>query len=353
MALPPPWLTRLARALGLAALEGASLGFAAWALLAHAAMPAYARENTLEPALRMRELGCMGLGVVAVLAAAGWIFATKRRQGMDFLERGALRLAPIALSGPAVLVLDWRLWPGRDAVFYTLVLALGLGLQVAFVAAWDQGRLFDLERLRGLVRAAGRAIDRYVLGRVDLPLVAVLLGSCGYAVYFSAITITNHRNLGTTIDLAIENNLMWNLVHGGPLFKSTPFSPTGSHLGHHATFFSYVLAPVYLLAPRPETLLAIQATLLGAAALPLFLYARRHVPPWIAAVVAWAYLVYPPLHGANLYDFHYLPLGIPCLWWVLYALESRQRVMALVAVLVTMSVREDVAASPSSECSCC
>jgi uncharacterized membrane protein len=138
---------------------------------------------------------------------------------------------------------------------------------------------------------------------------------------------------------------MWNLVHGGPIFRSTPFSgPTGgSHLGHHATFFAYLLAPIYLVAPRPETLLVVQAVLLGAGAIPLFLYARRHLPAWTAAIVACAYLAYPPLHGANLYDFHYLPLGIPFLWWTLYALDSRRLWMALVVALVTMSIREDVA----------
>jgi len=63
----------------------------------------------------------------------------------------------------------------------------------------------------------------------------------------------------------------------------------------------------------------------------------------MAAVVACAYLAYPPLHGANLYDFHYLPLGIPFVWWVLHAVESRRRIMAIVVALVAMSVREDVA----------
>jgi uncharacterized membrane protein len=61
--------------------------------------------------------------------------------------------------------------------------------------------------------------------------------------------------------------------------------------------------------------------------------------------VAVMYLLYPPLHGANLYDFHYLPLGVFFLWLVLYAVESRRRVLALCAALLALSVREDVAAN--------
>jgi uncharacterized membrane protein len=345
MASDAPWLTRLARALGLGALEGASAALALWTVHAYHAMPAYARDNKLEPDARRGELVAIVLGVTASVVLAGAVFARKRRQGLDTLEHVVRRLSPLALLGPAGLLLDWRLWPGRESVFYTLVLGVGLCVPVSLLVAWSSGRLFALDRLRTRIRDAWRRVAHWIPRSIDWPLVAVLLAAASYAVYFSAITIENHRNLGTSIDLAIENNLMWNIVHGGPFFRSTPFDgPTGgSHFGHHATFFSYLLAPFYLLAPRPETLLVVQATLLGAAAVPLFLYARRHVAPWIAVVVSCAYLAYPPLHGANLYDFHYLPLGIPFLWWVLYAVESRRWIMALVVALVTMSIREDVA----------
>jgi len=344
MASDVPWLTRLARALGLGALEGVSVALALWTVRAHAAMPAYARDNKLETGARTGELAYLALGVVASVVVAGVAFARKRREGLDLLEHVVRRLSPLALVGPAALLLDWRLWPGREYVFYTLVLCVGLCVPASLLVAWRAGRLLALDRLRARAAELVQTMARRIPRGVDWPLVATLLGAAFYALYFSVITVANHRNLGTSIDLAIENNLMWNLVHGGPLFRSTPFSgPTGSHFGHHATFFSYLLAPIYMLAPGPETLLVVQAVLLGGAAWPLFLYARRHVAPWIAVVVAYAYLAYPPLHGANLYDFHYLPLGIPFLWWVLYAVESRRRVMALVAALVTMSIREDVA----------
>jgi uncharacterized membrane protein len=344
MASDAPWLTRLARALGLGALEGASVALAVWTVRASRLLPEYARDNKLEPAARTGELVCLALGVAASVLLAGVIFLRKRREGLDLLEHVVRRLSPLALLGPAALLLDWRLWPGREPVFYTLVLGVGLCLAASLLVAWRAGRLLTLDRVRARIGDVLQTTLRRVPRAIDWPLVAALLGAAFYAVYFSAITIENHHNLGTSIDLAIENNLMWNLVHGGPFFRSTPFSgPTGSHFGHHATFFSYLLAPIYLLAPRPETLLVVQATLLGAAAVPLFLYARRHVSPLVAVVVAYAYLAYPPLHGANLYDFHYLPLGIPFIWWVLYAVESRRRIMAIVAALITMSIREDVA----------
>jgi uncharacterized membrane protein len=50
------------------------------------------------------------------------------------------------------------------------------------------------------------------------------------------------------------------------------------------------------------------------------------------------------LHGSGLYDFHYLPLGPFFLWMTVYALDARRNVMAAIFVVLTLSVREDVAA---------
>jgi uncharacterized membrane protein len=345
MASQLPRLTRVAHAWGLASLEGASVAYGVWTLRAHDWMPPFARDNKIGAADRLRELASIGSGVLFASAIAIGLLMW-HREGLDVVERATRRCLPLALVGAAAVLLDWRLWSGREAVFYTLLLAAGFALQGALLVARRTAPVFALERQLAALRAAWVSAKRRLPSNADLPLLSVLAGAGIYAVYFSAITVENHHNLGTSIDLAIENNLMWNLSHGGPLFWSSPFSgPAGSHLGHHATFFAYVLAPLYLLAPRPETLLVVQATLLGSAAIPLFLYARRHVGPWIAAVVAWAYLVYPPLHGSNLYDFHYLPLGIPFLWWVVYALDSGRRWMALVAALLALSIREDIAGS--------
>jgi uncharacterized membrane protein len=143
----------------------------------------------------------------------------------------------------------------------------------------------------------------------------------------------------------LENNLMWNVVHGEGFFKSSPLSgPRGSHFGYHATFFSYVMAAYYVFWQKPEALLVFQAVMIAAAALPLYGFARLHLGAWAAALIALAYLLYPPVHGSNLYDFHYLPLGVFFLWSTLFLVETGRYKLAALSVLLTLSVREDVAA---------
>jgi len=341
-----PPLSRLARLLGLATLEGASMGMGVWAVISPSAVVEYTRQNSVSPQSRHYTAIDMGIAVAVALVLVGAILWWKRRQGLGAVERLVRRASPLALAGLVPFLFDTRLWEGRELEFLVLAAVLGLGARAAARAVLETPPLFPGLRARTrAILAPARARVAARLARIDAPLLVATAAACAYAIYFSAITIENHRNLGTcSFDLGLEDNLMWNLVHGGPIFKSTPFDgPTGTHLRNHATFFSYVLAPVYWLAPRPETLLVVQASMMGGAAVPLQLYARRHIGPWMGTLVALLYLVYPPLHGANLYDFHYLPLGVLFLWLVLYAAEARRHALTVVAALLAVSVREDVA----------
>jgi uncharacterized membrane protein len=174
----------------------------------------------------------------------------------------------------------------------------------------------------------------------------VCLSILGYATFFGYHTVVHHRNvLSSSLDLGLEDNLVWNVLHRAPLFKSSPLGgPTSSHLGFHATWFAFVIAPFYAIRPNAETLLIIQAFLFGAGALPLYLLGTRLVSPWLACIVSLAYLLYPGLHGSNLYDFHYLPLGPFFLWFAIYFADTRRWIWTAVFVLLALSVREDVAA---------
>jgi uncharacterized membrane protein len=341
-------VARLARVVLLAVGEAASVGLAIWALASHDFLVAYARDNDLEsdrrPYVLLNVAVAVGIGLAVVAGLLVW-----KRGGLDFVERFVRRNAPLALVGALPLLFEWHIWQGRETVFFASVLAFGFGLRAALDVAWSTDPVFApptpwTERVVDRVRALRARVDG-ATKRVDLPLLVVVLCACAYAGYFSRVTIVHHWNImSMSLDLGLEDNLMWNLLHGR-FFRSTPFSgPEGTHFGNHATFFSYVIAPVYAVAPRPETLLVVQSLLMGGAAVPLFLYARRRLAPWVAALVACLYLAYPPLHGANLYEFHYLPLGVFFLWLVLYAVETRRRALTVVAVLLTLSMREDVAA---------
>jgi uncharacterized membrane protein len=337
-----PALTLLARAALFIVGEGLSVGLFLWALFSGPSTTPYSVDNQLPIDERRVLVGIM-LGLAGLGLCAGLFVSLRHGQrGRVRTLQVAARLSPLMLLGLLPFLLRWQLWQTRELTLAVLAGVYGLGAYAAFLTALRAPPLFSASFADYARRATARQLARL---RPFLPATLVVLGVLGYSAFFSYYTLQNHRNLLTaSFDLGLENNLMWNVVNGGPFMKSSPLGP-GSHFGFHATLFAYLIAPFYYFAQRPETLLVFQSAMIGAAALPLYGFAKRHIGRWGAAIVAFLYLFYPPVHGANLYDFHYLPLGVFFLWLVLYLVEAGRFKLAALAVVVTLSIREDVAAS--------
>lgn len=332
-------LTRYVRAQALLALEMASAGLAVWSVLYWRMLSHYLIHNDISPHRRLWLLGDMLVpAVLAWLISTVYIVRT-HGLGLKRVEDIAARLAPLSVLGLVPMLLNLPAWAGRELSFLVLACVLALGLRHALLMAQQAPPLW-----------ADGSGPRAWLTRLPLPPVApsmpawiVGFGIAAYVTYFTAITLTNHWNLGTAgYDLGLEDNVVWNIVHGIGWFKSSPFcGPNCSHFGNHATFFSFLIGLVYRFVERAETLLVIQALFTGAAAWPLYLLARRKLTPWPAALIALCYLMNPALHGSILYDFHYPPLAPFFLWFtLLFALQQRLLLTILFTAL-TLSIRED------------
>lgn len=175
-----------------------------------------------------------------------------------------------------------------------------------------------------------------------LPLALVTLGAIAYAAWFSFFSIQNHHALGTrTFDLGIYDNILWLTGHGNLLGSS--FLRSGSHVSAHFDPILILFSPLYLLYPRAEFLLVLQSVWLALGAVPLYVLARRKLDSaWVAAALVLVYLLYPALHGANMYDFHSLTLAGPLLVAGLAALELGAIRTYCVFVGLLLLTREDL-----------
>jgi len=345
---PAPPLTRAGRAIGLLAAEGASVALALWFLGARGRLPVYVYDNTLPAGSRKLAIGLLLGGALAAGGAGLVTWAARRAAGLEAIERVARRLAPLCLAAFVPLLFHWQLWTGpRELTFAVLASAFGLSLQALMRVALTAPPLLSPER-RTQIGAFRRDVAAALAHVPWLPTAVVGLAVLRYAIYFSIVTIRNHYNLQTAgYDLGIENNLVWNAAHwNGPLFKTSIHAdgPNGSHIGLHETYISYLIALPYRLFPRPEFLLVLQSVLIGAAAFPLYTMARRHLGAWTACLVALLFLFNAPVHGSNLYDFHYLPFAPLFLWTTLALLEARRDRWAAVAIVLTLANREDMSA---------
>jgi uncharacterized membrane protein len=137
---------------------------------------------------------------------------------------------------------------------------------------------------------------------------------------------------------------MYNVLEGH-LFRSPVCFGLAktSYIAGHAEFAMLLFVPFYAIKPGVDTMLVMQAAVLGAAAVPLYFATRRFMPPVISAVVALSYLMFAPLHGPQFYDFHWLPLALIFHFLLYYAIGNNRRWLTAVCVLILFAFREDVA----------
>jgi uncharacterized membrane protein len=319
------------------ALVGASLGLCFGTLaIGKDVLVGFLDRNTLPKEARNAVLfwlmgGLLGAGFSALVA----LIALRRR--VAAFERASQVLLPLLLVGFLPSLLSAKPWHDKPLPFLVAMAALVLLAEQLFrrsLTAWPS------EALRGLppVRLSPR------LQRL-LPLIVVLCGSLAYSVYFSYYTILNHQRFGTSgFDLGINVNWCWNALTGSWSRSTVLFGPDGGHFfAGHAIFAMAYWLPIYAIHPSAEVLLIFQATTAGFAGTTLYLFASTQLPRWSAVVVAFAFLMFAPLHGPNFYDYHELlpPLLVHFLLYWAIATERNKLVCVLVPVL--WSFREDVA----------
>ena len=58
--------------------------------------------------------------------------------------------------------------------------------------------------------------------------------------------------------------------------------------------------------------------------------------------LAICYLLFPPLHGANFYDFHFQPIAATLVLFVIWFVDSRRWILLTIVFMLALSCREDI-----------
>lgn len=165
-----------------------------------------------------------------------------------------------------------------------------------------------------------------------------------YAAFFALVTVLRHETFhSTTFDLVITDQALWNTLHGNLLGLTLEPDATLSDLGYHSELILLPIAPLYWLIPNVDVILILQSALLALGALPASWLAYARLRSNLAAIVfAIAYLLFPALQSANLFDFHAFTLAAPFLLFAFYYVDQRRYVAFTVAAVLAMSTRENV-----------
>jgi uncharacterized membrane protein len=297
----------------------------------------FVTQNLLPAPRRKLLLGLLGGSFLLMAAVTAWVWrrsppglATAR------LDRLARLGAPLALA--AVVPGLFALNPWSE----TLVLATSLG---AFVLAIE-----PLWRLHFGVYGPAMPLDgeeaaRAAARRRRWCAVIVGVAVAGYVAYMIFFTLREHARFNTyNWDLGQLDNEFYNALHGRP-FRCTPLfrEPNNwAELRDHATFSVYALLPFYALHPAASTLLVLQCLLLGLGAVPLYRFAARRLSPQLAVLVTLSYLVYPPMHGAQFFDFHFQPVAAAFILAAIDAFDAKRMRLFWLFFVIALGCREDV-----------
>jgi uncharacterized membrane protein len=163
-----------------------------------------------------------------------------------------------------------------------------------------------------------------------------------YVLAFTLLCTLKYLSFNYNYDLAVYSNVMWNTVRGR-IAGTTVHTWAGNTFKFHTHLILLLLTPFYLLFQSPLTLLFIQNMALGLGAVPLYHFSRRHLGVKESLLVSASYLLYPPLHGVNLFEFHFISLAVPLLFTAFHFMQEGNVKWFSLSCILLLSVREDVA----------
>ncbi len=333
-----PWAVT-ARVGAISALLG--LALSAWAQLSIKSswVADFLVSNTRGIAERKLMMILLVLGLAAGAAVGLGLLHQLRKRGQEAtLERWLWFLVPALMLPCLPTLFRAKPWQNRHDTLLPIVILMSLLFEALILLS-----------LRSVPRAA-REFWQQSTAQVPAwlrrhgPLAIVLAGALGYAAFFSFFLLRWHYKLRTgNFDLSINNNLMYGGLYGDFLQSPVAFpDDPGKYLAAHAKFGHYLFLPIYALVPRPETLLIIQSVLIGAGSIPLFLFARRHLSAWAAALIALCYLAYYPMHGATFSEFQNVPIAALFVFGVVWAADAQRWVWMGVLTAIALLMREDI-----------
>jgi uncharacterized membrane protein len=164
-----------------------------------------------------------------------------------------------------------------------------------------------------------------------------------YIAVFSALAVARHEAFETlAFDLGNYDQAAWNTAHGR-LLRFTNVEGLTIRLAQHVEPILLPISLFYLLYESPKTLLVLQTVAVALGAWLVYLLAREKMQSEFGGVVfALAYLLFPALESANLFDFHAVTLAPVFLLSAFYFLEKRTHLWSLIFAILAMSCKEDI-----------
>ena len=185
--------------------------------------------------------------------------------------------------------------------------------------------------------------------RIALIIVGVMV--LIFVVYFTAYTWAWFDTFRSNAeDMGIMDQALWTTLHGALLHQTICNNISDSNclgdISRFAIHFEPLMLPIsllYIVAPSPKTLMLLQALVLGCGAFPVYWMACRRLQSPLAGVgFALAYLLYPAMQSAEIFDFHAVTLATTFLMFALYFMLTRNNVGLIISCVLALATKEEI-----------
>lgn len=191
--------------------------------------------------------------------------------------------------------------------------------------------------------------DKLNITSISLPKFAVWttagVGIVVFTVIVSAACIARYSAyMSHNFDFGIFTQMFENMRTTGLADTTVERNTLMSHFGVHFSPFYYLLLPFYMICPRPETLLVIQAAFVAIGVIPVVLICRHFkLSQSITVVISLMYFFFPSLANGCLYDFHENKFLTVLILWAMYFILKDNLIGSAVFCVLTLTVKEDAA----------
>lgn len=170
--------------------------------------------------------------------------------------------------------------------------------------------------------------------------IILFISVLSYIVIFSILAFLKFSNFRyNALDLGIINQVFYNSVHG-KFFESTIHPST--YLKDHFSPILFLFLPLYILFQSPLLLIIIQISAIAVCSIPIYLIAKNYFSKIPSFLVALAWLLNPAVQNLSLFEFSFLSLALPCIFFALYYYTKNRMGTLLMFSCVALLVREDV-----------
>jgi uncharacterized membrane protein len=167
--------------------------------------------------------------------------------------------------------------------------------------------------------------------------------SMAYCLTIVATCTRMHQSFQTgQWDLAVFDNIFYNMISGNGM--ANPLERTRNDINHLYVHFSpslFLLAPLYHLAPRAETLPAIQSLMIPIGAISIYYTGKKLVNANVGLIVALCWIFYTPMQGGLFFHFHEIAFAPALLLCMGATMVNNFKVAPWMMLFIMLGIKED------------